>query len=76
MTRSTFTIAIAVLCSAAGATPPPVKLLQPPPRGWRRPDAVLTSTPRFAERNAYSFQSEQSQPSSCSILEMSSTNRL
>ncbi len=40
----------------------------------RRP--VGDAPQRFAQRNGYNFQSEQSQPSSCSILEMSSANRL
>ncbi len=37
---------------------------------------LSSSARRFVQRNGYSFQSEQSQPSSCSILEMSSANRL
>ena len=41
-----------------------------------RPKGLSSSALRFAQRNGYNFQSEQSQPSSCSILEMSSANRL
>ena len=41
-----------------------------------RAKALSSSALRFAQRNGYNFQSEQSQPSSCSILEMSSANRL
>ena len=41
-----------------------------------RLEGLSSSALRLAQRNGYSFQSEQSQPSSCSILEMSSANRL
>src|SRR5436190_14320189 len=37
---------------------------------------LSSSARRFVQRNGYSFQSEQSQPSNCSIFEMSSAKRL
>ena len=40
------------------------------------PKGFSSSALRFAQRNGYSFQSAQSQPSICSSLAMSSANRL